>query len=461
MTSGLRRSPKAGAWNSLAVGSTSLRFGRTYWLAILGEGGAVYFRDRNPRLCTGKRSSKRTLRSLSRTWPAGPNSHGCLVSAYVKGHAGTSGGGNPVFGVNAPAGTTPTTSTGPTNPSTTTFSGPCDVTGTGTAAAFRTCQLPDSSNSGYANAPGYPGSLTAQGQPGCVTPVQSNTTYSFCHFTSTVGLSGQSNVTFYGDFFEVPSGSSTHGLDGGGSNITIDYSTFAPAGDPPPTPEIPWANGYQMAVYNEGGAIQGLTMEHNDIYGFADAIDTTGSTQAHPQIFEYNYVHDPRNSSGGDHTDGIGSLNKGANSYVTLDHNVIVSQWRDTNTNAIAYQACGSTNCPYDHLTVTNNLIGWSEGGGNPVFIGDTTTIPTNTEFENNIFDAWFEPANSPLHGTSFATGTGDCWQNNIWVMPPGSAWGSTSHNGWYWLYQNGSMGHTTDDSQYVSQTDEPPCTVG
>ena len=47
LTSGLLRSPKAGAWNSVAVASANLRSGTTYWLAVLGKGGAIYFRDRN------------------------------------------------------------------------------------------------------------------------------------------------------------------------------------------------------------------------------------------------------------------------------------------------------------------------------------------------------------------------------------------------------------------------------
>ena len=99
LTSGLRRSSRAGAWNPIAVGSTALRSGQTYWLAILGRGGAIHFRDRNARSCTGERSSKRKSRSLPRRWPAGPNSHVCLISAYVKGTpprnnaTGASGGG--------------------------------------------------------------------------------------------------------------------------------------------------------------------------------------------------------------------------------------------------------------------------------------------------------------------------------------------------------------------------------
>ena len=110
LTSGLRRSPKAGAWNSVAVGSASLRSGTTYWLAVLGKSGAIYFRDRNGRSCTSEKSSKRKLRSLPRTWPVGPKSHVCQISAYVQGAArssstGTSGASTPVLRTSAPTGT--------------------------------------------------------------------------------------------------------------------------------------------------------------------------------------------------------------------------------------------------------------------------------------------------------------------------------------------------------------------
>jgi hypothetical protein len=103
LTSGVLRSTKPGAWNLVAVNSASVRSGRTYWLAVLGKGGAIYFRDRTGGSCAGEKASKRKLRSLPSTWPAGPKSHVCRISAYVKGVVGASpatGGSTPVFGTN-------------------------------------------------------------------------------------------------------------------------------------------------------------------------------------------------------------------------------------------------------------------------------------------------------------------------------------------------------------------------
>ena len=134
LTSGRRRSPKAGAWNSVSVGSASLRSGTTYWLAVLGKGGAIYFRGRHGGLCTSERASKRKARALPKTWRAGAKSHVCLISAYVKGGAAaTSGGGIPVFGTNGPPGNAPVSTVGPyftaSSGSTSSCSSGCAVVG--------------------------------------------------------------------------------------------------------------------------------------------------------------------------------------------------------------------------------------------------------------------------------------------------------------------------------------------
>ena len=117
LTSALRRSAKAGAWNSLAVASARVKSGRKYWLAVLGKGGAIYFRDQSGGLCAGMRSSRRKMRLLPRTWPAGPNSHACRISAYLKGAARGTGGGMTAPGgpTTTSPGTTPTSSNAPVN----------------------------------------------------------------------------------------------------------------------------------------------------------------------------------------------------------------------------------------------------------------------------------------------------------------------------------------------------------
>jgi hypothetical protein len=103
LTSGSRPSPKTGRWTSVAVATTGVRSGATYWLAILGKRGVIYFRDRYGPSCSGKTSSKRRSRSLPGRWPAGTSSHSCLISAYVKGTPNTGGGGSSAGGTSSPS----------------------------------------------------------------------------------------------------------------------------------------------------------------------------------------------------------------------------------------------------------------------------------------------------------------------------------------------------------------------
>ena len=205
---------------------------------------------------------------------------------------------------------------------------------------------PNSTNTGYRNAPGYPGSLHT-----CATPIQSNTTYSFCDFSGGVDVGSPtnhlSNVTFIGCRFH---GSGDVMVRLYGDNFTFNYDSFEPG---VATPPVSHTQGYQYGIEANGGwatTVQQLTMTHNDIWGFANAIDTNGSTQAKPQVFRDNWIHDARDDGGGvDHVDGIGSLNSGGMSYVVVDHNTIVSFG---NTQGLAFQAG-----PYDHFTVTNNYF--------------------------------------------------------------------------------------------------------
>ncbi len=228
--------------------------------------------------------------------------------------------------------------------------------------------FPNATNTGYAAAPDYPGSLTT-----FTGTFQSNHTYNFMKFPSGAFIgsvdSPVSNVTFHGCLF-LASGDINVALFG--DNITFDYSTFAPAGAT--APPVSHTAGYTSMAYQADGGynafVQQLTVTHSDFWGFANAIDLQGSTQAKPQVFRDNYFHDARADGNADHTDAIGCQHDkgGTGSYMILDHNTIESVG---NTNGIAFQ--GGT---WSHIQVTGNLIG---GWGYAVHIGDTTSYITFT----------------------------------------------------------------------------------
>jgi hypothetical protein len=280
---------------------------------------------------------------------------------------------------------------------------------------------PNSTNTGYRNAPGYPGSLHA-----CSGPIQSNTTYSFCDFSGGlfVGSSSApvSNVTFYGSRFRA-TGDLNVALFG--DHITFDYSSFEPLAVS--APPVSYTQGYQYGISADGSYashVSALTVTHSDIWGFGNAIDHAGSTQAKPHVFEHNWIHDARADGGGiDHTDGIGELSGGTNnSYVTINHNTIVSVG---NTQGIAYQGKGV----YDRFTVTNNYL---SGFGYTVALGNSGGTASNTMFTGNVFGTNFKPDWGPLY--SWSDNTNNVWKCNWFHVVPGSYYTVTADDGKFWI---------------------------
>jgi len=81
--------PKSGAWNLIAVSPLGISSGTTYWLAVLGTGNPLWFRDSTAGSCAAESSSSNTLTSLPSVWSTGqqwPNR--CPVSAYGGGTLG-------------------------------------------------------------------------------------------------------------------------------------------------------------------------------------------------------------------------------------------------------------------------------------------------------------------------------------------------------------------------------------
>lgn len=86
VASGLLSSPKAARWNTVIVRSTRIFSGRTYWVALLGREGRLYFRVRSRARCLGESSAQTDLKSLPSSWNPGRRQSMCSISAYGKGH---------------------------------------------------------------------------------------------------------------------------------------------------------------------------------------------------------------------------------------------------------------------------------------------------------------------------------------------------------------------------------------
>ena len=85
VTDGSDASPVAGAWNSIRVAPAKIRAGSTYWLVVLGRGGALYLRRATTARCAT--SYQKQMTSLPAAWSGGSRAPMCFPSAYVQGKA--------------------------------------------------------------------------------------------------------------------------------------------------------------------------------------------------------------------------------------------------------------------------------------------------------------------------------------------------------------------------------------
>ena len=80
-------SPKAGAWNALPISATTVSASKSYWIAVLGKGGTMYFRDRAQRPLRERELLRRpACRAMPSAWSSGAQWSTCPVSAYVFRH---------------------------------------------------------------------------------------------------------------------------------------------------------------------------------------------------------------------------------------------------------------------------------------------------------------------------------------------------------------------------------------
>lgn len=307
--------------------------------------------------------------------------------------------------------------------------------------------FPSAANTGFKKAPGYTGTLTDCSD----LIVKSNTTYRFCDFPHglTIGSATKhpTDVKFVGCRFASNSVVDADVADYG-AHVTFSYSTFEPSTVPVSSEPIsararPIAadRSYQYAVDLRGSGA--LTIDHSDIWGFADGVQFSASGKADPLTISNSWIHNPSlDPTGAAHVDAI--LNSyGGISYMTFNHNTVVG---DGNTQALALQG----NSAYEHVTITNNYFA---GYGYTICIG-SHVLSRDIIFTGNVLGSDLEPTYGPLYNSeSFTTsGLGNVWRDNKFYVAPGTSWLSRSNSGLYWWPTDTNpsnsrqlIGHQTD----------------
>jgi hypothetical protein len=84
LTHGTLASPKSGAWNTASVGEVHITAGTKYWLALLGTGGQINFRDVASGGGPTENSARSTLSALPVRWSSGPGYKNAPASFYAE-----------------------------------------------------------------------------------------------------------------------------------------------------------------------------------------------------------------------------------------------------------------------------------------------------------------------------------------------------------------------------------------
>jgi hypothetical protein len=111
LRAGSLKHPRAARWAVLRIRAVRLAQGRSYWIALLGVGGTIAYRDRTSGSCRSAETATAHLRRLPAHWRTGRTWATCSVSAFVSGTAirtvKAPAPAPPPGGVTAPAPPTP------------------------------------------------------------------------------------------------------------------------------------------------------------------------------------------------------------------------------------------------------------------------------------------------------------------------------------------------------------------
>jgi hypothetical protein len=84
LNKGTKSAPTAGTWNKVTIAATALSSGKKYWIALMGTGGTLRYRDGagGPN-CHSETYATNSLTTLPTTWRSGASWASCPLSGYA------------------------------------------------------------------------------------------------------------------------------------------------------------------------------------------------------------------------------------------------------------------------------------------------------------------------------------------------------------------------------------------
>jgi hypothetical protein len=366
LTSGSTQVLRRGTWISIGVRSQRLQKGTNYWLAVLGSGGVLRFRDRASGGCSSRESAQMGLKRFPKRWQAGPRWATCPISAYVRGR---------MVGSSPPP--------PPPKPPTTTRPMPRPRM-TGCAAHPSACGYPDRSNTGV------PAGVTLT--PSGTITAGNNTTISGKDVTGSIEVTGNNvtikntRVTNTGD-----TASAIH-IAPGVAGTTIENSTLRGQAR---------TNAIQYAVSNSGSRTIGRGLQ---MYYCSECWAGNGKLQDSYAISDATI--------NGAHYEAV-YVPGGTTSPTALDHNTLLNPHDQTAGIFGDDHAYG----PIHNLTINNNLV--ADGGDNgAIATGCRGDGNTNVNITNNRLSFIYDQS-MPTGGYGEGSWTGNYRDDTLAPLDP------------------------------------------
>jgi hypothetical protein len=393
VAAGVLKSTKARKWNALAVRSSRVVAGHTYWIALLAQGGQLQFRDRIGAGCSSEDFHRSRISSLPKSWRPGRKWPTCKVSAYGAGWrlSGPSpkppGGSGSSPGPSSPPGGSPTPP--PPAGGSSGSSVPCPLT-----SAAASCWATHTGVPGYSEAQILAGQTPLTHVVGDVTVTVPGTVISNDWIDGCVSIRA-SNVTIQNSLIHT-----THSCKGGdnrtASSAINDGGGSSPTGLMIKNTEVDGMNG---AGDTYGVTAVNYTCDHCNVHGFTKNLEEIDNV-----VIVDTYAHDLNTNDQCSHANVVFD-DTATNSSV--EHSYLDASGTSSGCITAAFNFETDWG-PGNNLTLNNSYLAGHDGAD---ISGGCDT--TNFRVTNDAFSS-----NNGYSGTDYANyfnakGVGNVWSGN------------------------------------------------
>ena len=413
---------KKGKWNTVNLhfrssrrGSHIVRAGRIYWVALLGKGGSLAFRDRTTNMCRSATSVQRSLRLLPRSWKTARMWTSCPVSAYVAGIASSKRGGGSPAPQPKPAPTGPGSGGGSGGGTPPSGLVPCPLTHAAGAG-------PDSCWATHTGVQGSTGFTEAQIQAnpaaagftvhnGDLVISSPNTVIDHVWIKGCIQIADGADNSVIKNSLVTSNGHNCSGDGAGGSAINTGQGSKIAKHTLIEDTTVDGGNqGY--GSHTAGITMDGGTVLRVNLFGFTQGFISDSNTAQYPALFQDVYGHD---YIGCTHDDGTWF---NSSSYVTFEHGYIMMGDPGGNDCTTGALTGGSDYGPQDHVVFDFSYGEGDDGEDTHAGCGSTNSAYTNNALSTNNKD----------YGSGFeAKNAGNTWSGNYAVDNNGTSHGSVS----------------------------------